>query len=308
MTRRQDPYLWWHVAGIATMPLCLDGCFAGLAVGDPAISMGVELGLLILVGTLPVLGLQWFRPFYLFRVGPLALNPDALTASQSRLLTLQRSWLHKGMAVLTGLGLAIVLVTLYNVAPIAASTTPFASSGRTTGWLLCAICFCLANWFGQTSISALGLLLARNRTLERTHAYEMAAIAQDFSGLAIGVGQIFPRPWFETGESTPIPAPEPIPTPEPIPAPEPVAPLSSDPILPNPVNAEPGKTDLPTEIEALKGIETGDNEQNLSTLSDPASARLNDQDEAVLASQSETADIDRDDHSTAPSADPPSHG
>ncbi len=304
ITLRQDPYLWWHVAGIATVPLWLDGCFAGLAVGDPAIFIWVELGLLILVGTLPVLGLQWFRPFYLFRVGPLALSPDALTASQSRLLTLQHSWLQKGVALCVGLGLAGGLVTLYRVAPISASTTPFAGIGRASGWGLCAVCFCLANWFGQTSISALGLLLARDRTLERTHTYEMAAIAQDFSGVAIRVGQIFPRHWLEIGDSASVPLPEPVAAP------------SADTVLANAAHPEPETTDLPMESDDIERIETtieasqneddGGNDQHVSSPSDPEQAELSDQDAAVLSSQTEAGDIDTDDHPTAPITDHPS--
>jgi hypothetical protein len=189
-TLRPDPYLWWHFAGVATLPLWLDGCLAGLAVGDPAISVGVELGLLILLGTTPLLGLQWFRPLYLFRVGPLALSTEALTAAQTRLLTLQRSWLQKGVALCTALGLAAILIVLYRMAPVAAAATPFASIGRTSGWLLCAACFLLANWFGQTAMSALGLLLARDRTLERTQPYELTKITHDFVGVLIQVGQI----------------------------------------------------------------------------------------------------------------------
>ncbi|NJN19950.1 MAG: low-complexity tail membrane protein [Leptolyngbya sp. RL_3_1] len=196
ITLRQDPYLWWHLAGVATLPIWLDGCLAGLAVGDPAISVGLELGLLLLLGVLPTLGLQWFRPVYLFRVGPLSLRPGNLTGPQLRLLTCQQGWRQKVVALLASIGLASLLIALYQMAPIAAAITPFAGIGRAAGWWLCAGCFFCANWFGQTALAALGLLLARERTLDRTQPYAVTAIAHDFSGLGIQIGQIFPQRWL----------------------------------------------------------------------------------------------------------------
>ena len=63
----RDPYLWIHLAGLATVPLWLDIGLAGLAVGDPVVAPGVELLTLALVGTLPILWMQLQRPFYIFR-------------------------------------------------------------------------------------------------------------------------------------------------------------------------------------------------------------------------------------------------
>jgi len=208
---RQDPYLWWHLAGAATLPLWLGGCLAGLAVGDPVINVWVEQGLLIALGITLPLGLQWLRPIYLFRVGPLALSPAGLTDTQVRSLSLQRRWPQKAAALLTAIVLSSILIRLYRVAPIAAAATPFASLGRTSGWLLCAGCFALPNWLGQTAISALGLLLARERTLEQTQPDTSTAIAQHFSGLFIQVGQVFPRQWLQ--ENAPLAATEDMPTP-----------------------------------------------------------------------------------------------
>jgi hypothetical protein len=206
ITLRQDPYLWWHLTGVVTLPIWLDGCLAGLAVGDPAISVGLELGLLLLIGVLPTLGLQWFRPIYLFRVGFLSLRPGNLTDPQLQLLTCYKGWRQKIVALLASIGLAALLITLYQIAPIATAVTPFAGMGRAAGWWLCAGCFFCANWFGQTALAALGLLLARERTLDRTQPYAVAAIAHDFSGLGIQIGQIFPQRWLSPLAAAATPA------------------------------------------------------------------------------------------------------
>jgi hypothetical protein len=206
ITLRQDPYLWWHLAGVVTLPIWLDGCLAGLAVGDPAISVRLELGLLLLLGVLPTLGLQWFRPIYLFRVGPLSLRPGSLTDPQLRLLTCQQSWRQKIVALLASIGLAALLITLYQIAPIAAAVTPFAGMGRAAGWWLCVGCFFCANWFGQTALAALGLLLVSERTLAHTQPYELTAIANNFFGLGIQIGQIFPQRWLSPLAASATPA------------------------------------------------------------------------------------------------------
>jgi hypothetical protein len=62
---RCDPYLWVHLAGLATVPLWIDLCLLGLAVGNPTWP-GLELGFIVAVGVLPVLVMQLRRPFYIF--------------------------------------------------------------------------------------------------------------------------------------------------------------------------------------------------------------------------------------------------
>jgi hypothetical protein len=42
---RSDPYLWVHLAGLATVPLWIDLCLLGLAVGNPALP-GLELAVI----------------------------------------------------------------------------------------------------------------------------------------------------------------------------------------------------------------------------------------------------------------------
>ena len=62
---RCDPYLWVHLAGLATVPLWIGLCLLGLAVGNPTWP-GLELGFIVAVGVLPVLVMQLRRPFYIF--------------------------------------------------------------------------------------------------------------------------------------------------------------------------------------------------------------------------------------------------
>ena len=63
---RLDPYLWVHLAGLAMLPVLFCGCLLGLAVGEPLLSVWVEMGFLVGLGVAPVLWMQLQSPFYIF--------------------------------------------------------------------------------------------------------------------------------------------------------------------------------------------------------------------------------------------------
>jgi hypothetical protein len=140
-SHRRDPYLWLHLAGLATVPLWLDVCLAGLAIGEPIAPPWLEITTLTLIGTLPIVWLQLRRPVYVFGVPGLALRPDRLSEERRRLLTLQRSWWSRGLVLLTAIALWAVLYRLYQMAPMAIDLPGLAGQSRTTGWAICAGAF-----------------------------------------------------------------------------------------------------------------------------------------------------------------------
>ena len=189
---RRDPYLWIHLAGLATVPLWLDLCLSGLAVGDPLVPPWLELTLLGWVGTVPILWMQLQRPFYIFSVPGLAVRPDTLGESRCRLLTLQRTWLSRGLVCLSAISLFCILYWLYQLAPVAADMTPFAAKSRTEGWLICASAFLAANLFVQVPATVIPLLLTSSKTLESTSPYEPAEILNSFMVVGFRVAAILP--------------------------------------------------------------------------------------------------------------------
>ena len=223
ISSRRDPYLWIHLAGLATVPLWLDLCLAGLAVGDPIVPPWVELTTLGWVGTVPILWMQLTRPFYIFSLPGLALRPDKLAVERRQMLTLQRSWWSRLLVVLGAIALFLILYGLYQLAPIAAAMTPFAGRSRAVGWLICAIAFLLANLFVQVPATVLPLLLTASKTLAQTEPYEATAIRQRFSVVGLRVASILPD-WADravplpTADSPTAPAAETAAAPEPEPA------------------------------------------------------------------------------------------
>jgi hypothetical protein len=189
---RRDPYVWIHLAGLATVPLWLALCLSGLAVGEPVLPPGLELATLAGVGTLPILWMQLQRPFYIFSIPGLAVRPDKLEADRCRCLRLQQTWLSRGLVCLSAIALLGILYWLYQLAPIAANMTPFAAMTRAQGWLIGAVSFLFANLFVQVPATLVPLLLASSSTLAQTPPYESDKILNSFMVIGLRVGAILP--------------------------------------------------------------------------------------------------------------------
>ncbi|NJL84666.1 MAG: low-complexity tail membrane protein, partial [Chloroflexaceae bacterium] len=115
-----EPFLWIHAAGIAALPLFLGMCLLGLAVGSPVLPVWLEVFLVAIAGIVPVLWMQWFRPFYIFSILAVAVKPEKLTPLQQRILTRFKSAVNRGIAVFVAVLLAVILWQIYKLSPLAA--------------------------------------------------------------------------------------------------------------------------------------------------------------------------------------------
>lgn len=189
---RQEPYLWVHLAGLATVPLWLDLCLVGLATGIPRVPPIFELALLVLLGSGPILWMQWRRPFSIFSLLVLVLPPDLLTEDQRRILRLFKSPTTKALSLLVPLGLTWTLLQLYRLAPIAASVTPL-HTGHTVGFLVALISFLACNLFIQVPLSVLRVLAVGSKRFALVDPYPVEEIPQDFTMLGMRVNKILPE-------------------------------------------------------------------------------------------------------------------
>lgn len=188
-----DPYLWIHLAGLATLPVWLELCVLGLAAGDPVLPIWLELGLLALVGIVPILWMQLQRPFYIFSIVLIALKPGQLTDDERRLLTQFRS-LRNQVLALGGAGIMVlVLLRLYDWAAIAAPASAQILHSHWTGLGIAAASFLAANLFLQVPISVLGVLVPGNAAFAATPPYPIDQIRFGFTRIGIPVNQIVPR-------------------------------------------------------------------------------------------------------------------
>lgn len=187
-----DPYLWVHLAGIAAVPIFLEICLLGFAVGDPLLPVWLELFLVGAVGIGPLFWMQWQRPFYIFSLLAVSLKPEQLTEDQRRLLTLFKSQRNRLAAAIVPILLFILLQKTYAVSAIAASVTPFPANWRLVGLFVAAIGFLACNLFTQVPISVLGVVLHSDAAFAATPPYPLEQIRRGFSVYGLRVNRILP--------------------------------------------------------------------------------------------------------------------
>ena len=189
---RRDPYLWVHLAGLAALPLLLNICLLGLAVGSPLLPVWLEIGLLVGVGVVPVVWMQWQRPFYIFSLLLVTIRPAELSEERRRILPYFRSFPVKVITAIAPIFLVWVLWQIYSWAPMAANITPLAPYGRGVGLLVAAIAFLASNLFLQVPLSVLRVLLVGEHQLAQTEPVALEAIAKQFTAVGLPVSRILP--------------------------------------------------------------------------------------------------------------------
>lgn len=197
-TFRYDPYLWIHLAGAATVPLWLALGGLGLAVGSPRWPI-LELGLIIILGVLPILLMQLRRPFYIFSLVALALKPSGLTDDQRRILTLFQRWQVRLGAWVVPIPLVWLLLQLYPQAVVMSDITPFAEWGRWGGLAVAGGSFWMANLFLQVPVSVLAVLATDDRTFAATMPYPTSQVSQGFTQAGLALNHLLPTILPPTG-------------------------------------------------------------------------------------------------------------
>jgi len=187
-----DPYLWIHLAGLAAIPIFLELCLIGFAIGDPLLPVWLELLLVAVVGIAPIAWMQWQRPFYIFSLVAVTLKPEYLSEDQRRLLTLFKSPRHRVLAGIAPLLLLLLLRPLYNAAPIAAGMIPFTLEWRWLGLGLAAIAFFGCNLFSQVPVSVLSVLGHSDAAFAATAPCPLDQIRQDFTIVGFPLNRILP--------------------------------------------------------------------------------------------------------------------
>jgi hypothetical protein len=210
-----DPYLWVHLAGIAALPVFLELCLVGMATGEPLLPLWVELLFVGGVGILPILWMQWQRPFSIFSLPLIALKPTRYTDDQRRIIHLFKSSVNRGLAVLVAVGMAWLLWQLYQVAPFASPAPFLGSASRGVGLLIAAIAFLGCNLFVQIPVSVLAVLLTSEAKFAATEPYPMGQIGKDFTLPGIRVLHLLPPLIAERRQPTVAAAPASISAPAP---------------------------------------------------------------------------------------------
>ncbi|MUL36371.1 low-complexity tail membrane protein [Gloeocapsopsis dulcis] len=192
MSFRSEPMLWIHLSGLAVVPICLELCLLGLALGDPIFPVWLEVSLVAAIGVVPVLWMQLQRPFYIFAILAIALKQEKLTTQQCQILSLINTRVNKILALVAAVLLVTVLWQLYQIAPVAALDL-FPSKWRVLGLLLAGCSFALGNLFFQIPLSVVRVLVTSDAEFAATKPYSQEKIAPDFTILGLQVNQLIPK-------------------------------------------------------------------------------------------------------------------
>ena len=178
---RTEPFLWIHLAGIAVAPLALLVMGVALGVATPLTPYPLELLLLVGMGLVPVLWMQWQRPFEIFSLLLIALRPDQLSEERRRILALFLRPRQRWLTLLGTLLLLLKLGFIYYYAPLAAMATLEFPQIRILALLVAALAFLIANLFLQVPLSVLGVLLTSQATYEATQPLESTQVQTQFT-------------------------------------------------------------------------------------------------------------------------------
>jgi hypothetical protein len=187
---RSDSFLWVHGAGLAAVPLLLELCWLGLAAGDPLLPWGLDWLPVAIAGAVPVLAVQWGRPFYPFAIAGLTLRPAALAEVRLRILQRWRAWPIKAIAAVGAIALVGTLGFLYRWAAIASDVTPFGP--RWQGLLVAAIAFLVANLLAQMGLASLWVALTPTATLAQLEPVAADTIDATFTRLGVPLSRLLP--------------------------------------------------------------------------------------------------------------------
>ncbi|MGA1623149.1 MAG: low-complexity tail membrane protein [Synechocystis sp.] len=197
-TFRAEPFLWIHLAGIAVVPAALLLMACGLAVGTPFTPYGLELILLVAIAWLPMMAMQWFRPFEIFSVLILAIRPGSLTTSQRQILTLFKQAKQRWVTLFSGFLSLALLWFVYLYSPLVYDLVDDLPPLRLLGLTIAAIAYLLVNLFLQVPLSVLGVLFTPQSTYKLSAPIDPDSIPQSFTVPGIKVRQIPLIPTLES--------------------------------------------------------------------------------------------------------------
>lgn len=188
---RNEPFLWIHLSGIAVAPIALLIVWLSLAIATPITPYWLELIMLGIIGIIPILLMQWQKPFEIFSLLVVSLRPEVLTLEQRKILSLFKRPKQQFLALLTALLMAGKLYGIYYFAPLAALPVVNFPQVRLLALLVAAIAFLVANLFVQVPVSVLGILFTQNKIYEETTPINIEDIPKNLTVPGLRVRKIF---------------------------------------------------------------------------------------------------------------------
>jgi hypothetical protein len=181
--QKSEPFLWFHVALLAAVPLTLILGMLGLGVGDPVLPEWFEITVLGLPAiALPIM-LQWWKP-----LSPLSLwlfaKPLELTdENERRVLAVVKDFKTVLVAIALGVVIDAIFCKMYSAAPIVANVLPLPNGLRILGVIWWLGFFLISNFLIQAGAVAIRVLLLSEADLNQLTPLPLENINSTFTSL-----------------------------------------------------------------------------------------------------------------------------
>ncbi|MFG3819334.1 low-complexity tail membrane protein [Limnothrix redekei] len=278
---KRDPYLWVHLAGLAALPLCAELCLLGLAAGDPLLPGGWDWLLVGLLGTAPIVAMQWLRPFYPFSVLLVSLRADRLNETQQRILQRWAGWETKAIALVASLLVLWALQRLDQLSPLAAEIAPL--DQRAIGLLVVWLGALLGSLLLTVALVSLWVLLTPQTAFSAIEPFPVGNVPSSFLRLSVRLTKVLPDL-----ENAPVVAPAKVPEPES--ATPPAPPAATNAPQEEAAAIAPENSPIPGDLEPLDATEPVNTAEPLDTpewVTDSAAVEESESPEAIESTESE---------------------
>jgi hypothetical protein len=181
--QKSEPFLWFHVALLAAVPLTLILGMLGLGVGDPVLPEWFEITVLGLPAIALPIVLQWWKPLSPFSLWlftkPLELTDD----NERRILAVVKDFKTVLVAIALGILVDAIFYKMYSAAPIVDNALPLPDSLRILGMIWWLGFFLISNFLIQAGAVAIRVLLLSEADLNQLTPLPLENINSTFTSL-----------------------------------------------------------------------------------------------------------------------------
>lgn len=165
--QKSEPFLWFHIALLAAVPLALILGMVGLGVGDPIFPEWFEISIIGLPPiALPVI-LQWWKPLSPFSLWLYAKPLELTDDNERRILAVVKNFKTGLIAIAIGFVTDAIFCQMYTDAPLVAGVLPFPAGLRILGIIWSLVFFAIGNLLLQAGAVAIRVLLLSEADLDK---------------------------------------------------------------------------------------------------------------------------------------------
>jgi hypothetical protein len=188
--QKSEPFLWFHVALLAAVPLTLILGMLGLGVGDPVLPEWFEITALGLPAIALPIVLQWWKPLSPFSLWlftkPLELTDD----NERRILAVVKDFKTVLVAIALGVVIDAIFCKMYSASPIVENALPLPDGLRILGITWWIGFFLVSNFLVQAGAVAIRVLLLSEADLNQLTPLPLENINSTFTSLGMRSPQL----------------------------------------------------------------------------------------------------------------------